>query len=156
MILKVILLSLFGLILISPSAVMASEVRIDDLVVTLPEGYRHEPKSGDDSSVGIIHTKEPVLQIDYDIGIMAGGRFGLVNMLKPDLAVVVYFEEISLGDLQAYFIAFRIGDSAKKRRLFLNIPSVRAHLSVDLDDPSAIAGAKIAFQRIQYRKFVQK
>ena len=82
------------------------------LRLTLPAGYRHERLEGIDSSVGVIHVTEPKLEIQYDVGQMAGTPQGLLKMEKSELASVVYFEELSLDGVPAYFLGVRIGGSA--------------------------------------------
>ncbi len=124
---------------------------ISPLRLTLPVGYRHERLQGMDSSVGIIHVTEPKLDIKYDVSPMAVSPQGqgLLKMAKSELAAVVYFEELILDGVPAYFLGVRIDGSATDRRLFLNFPSAGAVFLVDVPTPQAMVAAKAAFLRIK-------
>ncbi len=123
---------------------------IGSLRLTLPAGYRHERLQGTDSLVGVIHITEPSLNIEYDVGGMAGSPGGLVKMEKSDLAAVVYFEELSIDGVPAYFLGVRVGGSATERRLFLNFPGADAFFFVNVASPKAMLEAKAAFLRIKF------
>ena len=121
------------------------------LRLTLPAGYSHERLQGMDSQVGVIHVTEPKLDIKYDVSPMAVSPQGqkLLKMTRSELTAVVYFEELSLDGVPAYFLGVRIDGSETERRLFLNFPGAGAIFHVDVATPQAMHAAKEAFLHIK-------
>ncbi len=81
------------LALLIPLAAQADVViQIEQLTITMPDGYRHFEKRGIDSAVGEIVTASG-MKIGYDLGHFGGSSQRLQEMSKNELANVLYFED---------------------------------------------------------------
>lgn len=144
------------LILLMPWMAQANQViQIEEVTITMPEGYRHVEKRGIDSSVGEIITPSGI-SIGYDLGQLAGSGPRLQDMPKEKLAEVVFFEDHPQNAPTGFLIITRYPGNGplhpKGYGLSLSLGEHVGNLGLLLTEPDRLPEARQALQALQIRR----